>query len=60
MTLDKIVVGTGTCSHDYFSERRTMALVCKLEKYMMQLVQIMHKVVELTIRYENHRIGKDN
>ena len=37
-----------------------MALVCKLEKYMMQLVQIMHKVVELTIRYENHRIGKDN
>jgi hypothetical protein len=36
------------------------ALVCKLEKYMMQLVQIMHKVVELTIRYENHRIGKDN
>ena len=44
----------------HFSERRTMALVCKLEKYMMQLVQIMHKVVELTIRYENHRIGKDN
>ena len=28
--------------------------------YNMQLVQIMHKVVELTIRYENHRIGKDN
>ena len=44
----------------HFSERRTMALVCKLEKYMMLLVQIMHKVVELTIRYENHRIGKDN
>ena len=44
----------------HFSERRTMALVCKLEKYMMQLVQIMHKAVELTIRYENHRIGKDN
>jgi len=44
----------------HFSERRTMSLVCKLEKYMMQLVQIMHKVVELTIRYENHRIGKDN
>ena len=43
-----------------FSERRAMALVCKLEKYMMQLMQIMHKVVELTIRYENHRIGKDN
>lgn len=44
----------------HFSEHRAMALVCKLEKYMMQLVQIMHKVVELTIRYENHRIGKDN
>ena len=44
----------------HFSEHRAMALVCKLEKHMMQLVQIMHKVVELTIRYENHRIGKDN
>ena len=44
----------------HFSEHRAMALVCKLEKYMMQLVQIMHKVVELTIRYENHRIGKGN
>lgn len=44
----------------HFSEHRAMALVCKLEKYMMQLVQIMHKVVELTIGYENHRIGKDN
>ena len=44
----------------HFSEHRAMALVCKLEKYMMQLVQIMHKVVELTIRYENHRIGKEN
>lgn len=44
----------------HFSERRAMALVCKLEKYMMQLVQIMHEVVELTNRYENHRIGKDN
>lgn len=43
-----------------FSERRTAALVYKLEKYMMQLVQIMHEVVELTNRYENHRIGKDN
>ena len=32
----------------HFSERRAMALVCKLEKYMMQLVQIMLKVVELT------------
>ena len=44
----------------HFSERRVMALVCKLEKCMMQLVQIMHEVVELTNRYENHRIGKDN
>ena len=44
----------------HFSERRTMALVCKLEKYMMQLVQIMHEVVELTNRFENYRIGKDN
>ena len=44
----------------HFSERRAMALVCKLEKYMMQLVQIMHEVVELTNRYENHRIGKEN
>ena len=44
----------------HFSEHRAMALVRKLEKYMMQLVQIMHKVVELTIRYENYRIGKDN
>ena len=35
----------------HFSERRTMALVCKLEKYMMQLVQTIHKVTELTIEY---------
>ena len=28
-----------------------MALVCKLEKYIMQLVQIMHKVTELTDEY---------
>lgn len=35
----------------HFSERRIMALVCKLEKYMMQLVQTMHKVTELTIEY---------
>ena len=44
----------------HFSERRAMALVCKLEKYMMQLVQIMHEVVELTNISENHRIDKDN
>ncbi len=37
----------------HFSERRAMALVCKLEKYMMQLVQIMLKVVELTNEYNN-------
>lgn len=36
----------------HFSERRTMALVCKLEKYMMQLVQIMHKVTDLTDEYQ--------
>ena len=35
----------------HFSARRAMALVCKLEKYMMQLVQIMHKVTELTDEY---------
>lgn len=36
----------------HFSERRTMALVCKLEKYMMQLVQVMLEVVKLTNSYE--------
>ena len=36
----------------HISERRTMALVCKLEKCMMQLVQIMHKVIELTDEYQ--------
>ena len=36
----------------HFSERRAMALVCKLEKYMMQLVQIMHKVIEQTEEYQ--------
>lgn len=35
----------------HFSERRTMALVCRLEKFMMQLVQIMSKVTELTDDY---------
>ena len=35
----------------HFSERRTMALVCRLEKFMMQLVQIMAKVVKLTDEY---------
>jgi len=32
----------------HFFERRAMALVSKLEKYMMLLVQIIHKVVEQT------------
>ena len=37
----------------HFSERRAMALVCKLEKYMMQLVQVISKVTELTNEYKN-------
>ena len=41
----------------HFSERRTTVLVYKLEKYMMQLVQIMHKVIELTDEYQK-RIQK--
>ena len=36
----------------HFSERRAMALVCKLEKSMMQLVQIISKVTELTNEYK--------
>ena len=44
----------------HFSERRAMALVCKLEKCMIQLVQIMHDVIELTNRYEKRLIGKNN
>jgi len=35
----------------HFSERRAMALVCKLEKYMMQLLLIMSKITELTDEY---------
>ena len=42
----------------HFSERRAMALVCKLEKYMMQLVQIMHKVTELTDKYQEKSAEK--
>ncbi len=41
----------------HFSECRTVALMYKLEKYMMQLVQIMHKVIELTDEYQK-RIQK--
>ncbi len=37
--------------NSHFSERRTAALVYKLEKYMMQLVQIMTKATELTDEY---------
>ena len=46
----------------HFSERRAMALVCKLEKYMMQLVQIMHKVIELTNEYQKkvQKSGENN
>ena len=36
----------------HFSERRAMVLVCELEKYMMQLVQIISKVTELTNEYK--------
>ena len=43
--LDEVLIA---CYTGTFSEHRAMALVCKLEKYMMQLVQIMHKVIELT------------
>ena len=44
----------------HFSERRTAASVYKLEKCMMQLVQIMHDVIELSNRYEKRLIGEDN
>ena len=35
----------------HFSERKTAALMYKLEKCMMQLVQVMSKVTELTDEY---------
>lgn len=44
----------------HFSDRRTMALVCKLEKYMMQLVQIMHKMTELTDEYQKEIQKSEN
>ena len=46
----------------HFSERRTAALVYKLEKYMMQLVQNMHKVIELTDEYQKkvQKSGENN
>ena len=37
----------------HFSEHRAMALVCKLEKCVIQLVQIIHKVKDLTDKYKN-------
>ena len=42
----------------HFSGRRAMALVCKLEKYMIQLVQTMHKVTELTDEYREKQAEK--
>lgn len=36
----------------HFSACRAMALVCKLEKYMMQQVEVMAKVMELTNEYK--------
>ncbi len=43
-------------------ERIRQALVCKLEKYMMQLVQIMHKVIEQTYEYQKkvQKSGENN
>ena len=46
----------------HFSERRAMALVCKLEKCMIQLVQIMHKVKDMTDEYQERvqKSGENN
>ena len=44
----------------HLSERRTMALVCKLEKYMIQLVQIMTKVTELTTEFRKSKQTSEN
>lgn len=44
----------------HFSERRTATLVYKLEKYMMQLVQIIHKVTELTNKYHGKKQKSEN
>lgn len=45
---------------NHFSERRAMALVCKLEKYMMQLVQVISIVTELTDEYKERVNSKQN
>ena len=42
----------------HFSERRTVALVYKLEKCMIELVQIMQKVTELTAEYRDKQAEK--
>ena len=46
----------------HFSERRAMALVCKLEKCMIKLVQIMHKVKDMTDEYQERvqKSGENN
>jgi len=42
----------------HFSERRTAALVYKLEKCMIELVQIMQKVTEMTTEYRDKQTKK--
>ena len=42
----------------HFSERRTAALVHKLEKCMIELVQIMQKVTEMTTEYRDKQTKK--
>ena len=42
----------------HFSELRTTALVYKLEKCMIELVQIMQKVTELTAEYRDKQAEK--
>ena len=44
----------------HFSEHRTAALVFKLEKYMIQLVQIMTKVTELTTEFRKNKQKSEN
>jgi len=36
----------------HFSERKAIALVCRMERSMIKLVQIMHNVVMLTNEYK--------
>ena len=42
----------------HFSERRTAVLVYKLEKCMIELVQIMQKVTEMTTEYRDKQTKK--